>query len=380
MAAFVESAHLLARVVKPHAPALLEGVGQLPLHSAVQLLLTTVHATRPEVYQHALVSMALAGALSAAAGQARFDLRMALLTGLLHDMGEMYLDPRYLDNSQPLDAAGYRHVVTHPLIGRMLLLKLTDYPPALAEAVAEHHEGLDGTGYAARKLGPALSPLGRMQAVVEATVGMVASACAPLARTALALRMVPVEFDDGFTSALVNAARQAGADLQEAVPHDDPAESLARLANLHERLDRAAQVATDIAAAKTATAPVRALGERALHHQRRLQLAGHVIGLWTVEDAGHSLPERFELSVALGEMRYRMGGIRRDCMWSETALTEAENRVLGGPAAGHRLDPAAWPAAQARWGAGGHLPECPRPRPPRSHNGPPTRRSGFHRC
>jgi hypothetical protein len=94
MAAFVESAHLLARVVKPHAPALLEGVGQLPLHSAVQLLLTTVHATRPEVYQHALVSMALAGALSAAAGQARFDLRMALLTGLLHDMGEMYLDPR----------------------------------------------------------------------------------------------------------------------------------------------------------------------------------------------------------------------------------------------------------------------------------------------
>jgi HD-GYP domain-containing protein (c-di-GMP phosphodiesterase class II) len=161
--------------------------GQLPLHSAVQLLLTTVHATRPEVYQHALVSMALAGALSAAAGQARFDLRMALLTGLLHDMGEMYLDPRYLDNSQPLDAAGYRHVVTHPLIGRMLLLKLTEYPPELADAVAEHHERLDGTGYPARKLGAALSPLGRMQAVVEAAVGMVASARVPLARTALAL-------------------------------------------------------------------------------------------------------------------------------------------------------------------------------------------------
>jgi hypothetical protein len=98
------------------------------------------------------------------------------------------------------------------------------------------------------------------------------------------------------------------------VLHDDPAESLARLANLHERLDRAAQVATDIAAAKTATAPVRALGERALHHLRRLQVAGHAIGLWTVDDAGHSLPERFELSVALGEMRYRLGGIRRDCM------------------------------------------------------------------
>jgi hypothetical protein len=240
----------------------------------------------------------------------------------------MYLDPRYLDNSQPLDAAGYRHVVTHPLIGRMLLAKLTDYPAPLGEAVAEHHERLDGTGYPARKLGPALSPLGRMQAVVEATVGMVASAPAPLARTALALRMVPGEFDDACTSVLVNAARQAREALAEAVPQDDPAESQARLASLRDRLDHATQVATGIAAAKTATAPVRTLGDRALHRLRRLQVAGHAIGLWTVDGAGASLPERFELSVALGEMHYRMGGIRRDCMWSEAGLRDAENRVI----------------------------------------------------
>jgi hypothetical protein len=37
---------------------------------------------------------------------------------------------------------------------------------------------------------------------------------------------------------------------------------------------------------------VRALGDRALH---RLQVAGHAIGLWTVDGAGASLPERFEL-------------------------------------------------------------------------------------
>ena len=328
MAAFVESSHPLAPVVKPQAKAVLEGVGQLPLHSAVQLLLTTVHATRPEVYQHALASMALAGALSAAAGQARFDLRMALLTGLLHDLGEMYLDPRYLDSSQPLDAAGYRHVVTHPLIGRMLLAKLTDYPPALGEAVAEHHERLDGTGYPARKLGPALSPLGRMQAVVEATVGLVASAPAPLARTALALRMVPGEFDDGCTSALVNAARQAGEDLEQAVPLDALGEAPARLAELHDRIGKGSEAATGIAAAKTTSASVRNVAERALHRLRRLQVAGHAMGLWTADAAGQTAPERFELAVALGEMRYRLGGVRRDCMWSETGLTEAENRVL----------------------------------------------------
>lgn len=328
MAAFVESSHPLAPVVKLQAKAVLEAVGQLPLHSAVQLLLTTVHATRPEVYQHALASMALAGALSAAAGQARFDLRMALLSGLLHDLGEMYLDPRYLDSSQPLDATGYRHVVTHPLIGRMLLAKLTDYPPALGEAVAEHHERLDGTGYPARKLGASLSPLGRMQAVVEATVGMVANAPAPLARTALALRMVPGEFDEGCSSALVNAARQAGEDLEQAVPLDAPAEAQSRLDELRQRIETGSQAAIGIAAAKTASAAVRTVAERAQHRLRRLQVAGHAIGLWTADAAGPSTSERFELAVALGEMRYRLGGVRRDCMWSETGLTEAENQLL----------------------------------------------------
>jgi hypothetical protein len=327
-AAFVESSHPLAPVVRLQAKAVLEGVGQLPLHSAVQLLLTTVHATRPEVYQHALSSMALAGALSATAGQARFDLRMALLTGLLHDLGEMYLDPRYLDNSQPLDAAGYRHVVTHPLIGRMLLAKLTDYPPALGEAVAEHHERLDGTGYPARKLGAALSPLGRMQAVVEATVGMVATAPAPLARTALALRLVPGEFDEGCSSALVNAARQAGEDLEQALPLDAPAEAQARLDQLRQRIEAGSQAASGIAAAKTASGAVHTVAERALHRLRRLQVAGHAMGLWTADAAGPSPSERFELAVALGEMRYRLGGVRRDCMWSETSLTEAENQLL----------------------------------------------------
>jgi hypothetical protein len=32
--------------------------------------------------------------------------------------------------------------------------------------------------------------------------------------------------------------------------------------------------------------------------------------------------------VGLGDRRSRLGGVRRDCMWSETSLTEAENQLL----------------------------------------------------
>ena len=87
-----------------------------------------------------------------------------------------------------------------------------------------------------------------------------------------------------------------------------------------------------------------ALDERALHRLRRPQVAGHAIGLWTVDAAAHSLPERLELSVAPAEMRYPMGHPARLHVVG-AGLTDAENRVLeplwepmgwGGRAGGNR--------------------------------------------
>lgn len=328
MRAFVESDHPLAPFVKLQAKSVLEGVAHLPLHPTVQLLLTTVHATRPHVYQHALTAMALAGSLSAVAGQSRFDLRLALLGGLLHDQGEMYINPSYLDTNHPLDAPGFRHLVTHPLIGRMLLVELTDYPAALGQSVAEHHERLDGTGYPARTLASAFSPLGQLQAVVEAAVGMASNSVAPLARTALALRLVPGEFDDDWTSMLVNAARTAREKLEEALPTFDSGQVLANVTELRKCIGKGAELASAIAASQTTTKAVRTVGERALHRFLRLQVAGNAMGLWTANPSEHSPAELHELFVAVSEMRYRLNGMQRECLWTESTLSASEHRVL----------------------------------------------------
>lgn len=55
---------------------------------------------------------------------------------------------------------------------------------------------------------------------------------------------------------------------------------------------------------------------------------GHASGLWAADAAGSSPSERTKLSVVLGEVRYRLGGVRRDCLWSEPGLSGAENKVL----------------------------------------------------
>ncbi len=100
------------------------------------------------------------------------DMRLAMLGGLLHDIGEAYIQPQYLDGEEPLDLLGHKHMMVHPRIAQLLLSATTDYPATLCRAVGEHHERHNGSGYPARLYGDAISPLGMLLAAVETTMGL----------------------------------------------------------------------------------------------------------------------------------------------------------------------------------------------------------------
>jgi hypothetical protein len=97
--------------------------------------------------------------------------------------------------------------VVHPHVGKMLLSQLTNYPPALARAMAEHHERLDGSGYPHALKRDDVSPLGRLLAVTEATLAVMRGEQPCLARASVALRVVPGEFDLTWVGRISAAAR-----------------------------------------------------------------------------------------------------------------------------------------------------------------------------
>ena len=108
--------------------------------------------------------MALCGALMIAHGGSTAEVRVAMLCGLLHDLGEMYIDPRYgeADADRALDFQSYQHLVVHPHVGHLLITQLTNYPATVARAIAEHHERMDGSGYPHGLKHDEMSPLGRL--------------------------------------------------------------------------------------------------------------------------------------------------------------------------------------------------------------------------
>lgn len=208
--ALLESASPLAAVVWPHAARLEREVARLPLHPVAQLLLTAGQAARPQSFDHAVAAMALNGALMCSAGGDTPEIRLAMLCGLLHDLGEMYIDPRFgeAEAERELDFVSYQHLVVHPHVGRLLVSQLTSYPATVARALAEHHELLDGSGYPFALTGDAMSPLGRLLAVTEASLNAMRSDGDHLLHASVALRAVPGEFDMNWVGKLSQVANQ----------------------------------------------------------------------------------------------------------------------------------------------------------------------------
>ena len=313
--ALIDGDDPLANLFRPCAQALHSGLKTLPLHPVVQLLLTAAQQITPASYQHALRASALAGALAWHAKAPTAFLQRAMLVGLLHDLGEMYVNPDYLQAGRQLDLAEYRQLAAHPHVGAMLLTQMTDYPAEIARAVCEHHERLDGTGYPFQLLGASLSPLGQLMAVAELALGIVDARPAAPARASFALKFVPGEFSGLWAGPVTHWADTEPRIEPDAAQADA---AITESGALDAGLQRMQSMAESVAGTLEGASQRVAL--RAAHRLRRLRIAWNAMGLWSLPEADIEPQERFDIALAMRELRYRIGSIGRDCLWSETDL------------------------------------------------------------
>jgi HD-GYP domain-containing protein (c-di-GMP phosphodiesterase class II) len=296
----------LSSLLRPRASKLVQEAAHLPLHSVAQLLLTAGQASRPETFNHALQAMALAGALMLSHGCSAMELRMAMLGGLLHDLGEMYIDPRFgeADADRSLDFQSYQQLVVHPHVGQLLISQLTDYPKALARAVAEHHERLDGSGYPHALRREAVSPLGCMLAVTEGALAALRSPSADMARASVSLRVVPGEFDLTWVGRIADAARME----LPAREKPDAGAVQDRLGRLDAAL-QATQRSAEALGLEAESSELKAALALALHLLGRLRTGWFASGLWSQEALAEQ--DLIEAAAVEDELSHRLRAIER---------------------------------------------------------------------
>lgn len=298
-----------------------QALTRLPLSAPVRTLVTVYANREPDRLGHAVGVAMLAQALARLMLVGDVPRHQQLgLAGLLHDVGELYIDPAYLRSDTRLAAQQWRHIVTHPLVGHRVLLALDGAGPVVAQAVLQHHERLDGYGYPHGLWGVAFTMEGQILAAAEWLMAVVESKATPLRRAQMADRLVPGEFSPQLLDAVAQAARTAPAeslDLSDLPPLAQAAPRVVRLAGTLQRHSAARErISTLVAQAGPDLKRVLLAGQRRVN---RIEAAFRSAGLDTPEPqallaemAALNDPAVYaEIMTLVGELEWRMNEVER---------------------------------------------------------------------
>jgi HD-GYP domain-containing protein (c-di-GMP phosphodiesterase class II) len=158
----------LLRSALPGTERLLNAFYAMPLAPALAFKLTVAREQRPEIYEHSLQMAVIALFLAIKSRLPDRDLATVAAAGMLHDIGELHIDPELLRPGRRLDAAELRHVYAHPMTAYLILQEHPQYHPEISGAVFEHHERLDGSGYPRGLKGEEIGPIGQILMLAEA--------------------------------------------------------------------------------------------------------------------------------------------------------------------------------------------------------------------
>lgn len=301
---------------------------------AMSLMLTITERGGANALAHSVMVSLVSVCLAKKMGLGESEQSTVALAGLLHDIGELYIEPEFLDSKRRLLPHEWRHVVVHPRIGQMLIKELENFPPAVAQAVSEHHERFDGGGYPRQLSGKNISIAGQVVSVAEMISGVFMRQDRPLERAELALKIIPGEHAHGLVSAVSSVLQLSGE--QQC---DDVAISVgnifADVQALHGKIEGALELGRDLIDSPFLNSRAgKDLVLLALQQAQAIKRAFTSTGLdvcmqESLEDfAALNRENHFEVAVASKEIQWRLRDIARNMALHCVALDSQESKLL----------------------------------------------------
>ncbi len=144
---------------------------RLSLESTVGALANTVEMRDPYTagHQHRVAQLAVALARELAVPEP--EIQGIFLAGIIHDIGKIDIPSEILNKPGKLTDLQFKLIQTHARSGYEIV-KDVDFPWPIAQALLQHHERLDGSGYPQGLKGEAILPEAKILAVADVVEAM----------------------------------------------------------------------------------------------------------------------------------------------------------------------------------------------------------------
>lgn len=319
------------------ASQLRAGLRELRLTSQLDSLLSVYGKQASHKLEHAVGVALLSGAMMEGLPRVESGAVQALMTaGLLHDVGELYIDPAFLQAGLRLSPQQWKHIATHPIVSARVLKQLPGAGPKVADLVLQHHERLDGFGYPLGLRADGLHLGGQVLAMAEMLMGLMESGANHAERAMVAVKLIPGEFNRHLVDHIVSAARvcaPAHADAQaEAHGLQSIRESSSQMGTVIAAVERFSRIPASIRSElKSCSTELQALLDHAAERCGRIGLVFSSTGL-----DSHSIDEflaeletmdagiQLEVGIVLREVRWRVGELGREVSLRAERFSPAE--------------------------------------------------------
>ncbi|KAF0811341.1 Cyclic di-GMP phosphodiesterase response regulator RpfG [Andreprevotia sp. IGB-42] len=306
--------------------SLSRSITALPLNPPTLAMLSVAESHGAEGLDHYLLVALLSLGLGYKLQLGENDMQVLASAGLLHDVGELYIDQRYLDTSRVLTPEEWRHLSVHPVVGFRLATEICGFSSKVGEAILHHHERGEGGGYPSGITQAKLALPARIVGTAEMVASLANFSEYPLERAEVAARIVPGEYDRELISVLSRAlgdARNGKFGVQHILPTEQIQallKAIARALGLFEQYE---------AASPQHGSPSQKLLERAFTRFKLIIRAYSSTGL-DIQDSSNPLDTDAsdwmfaEIDMILHEIRWRLRELARDIALRSSQISADE--------------------------------------------------------
>lgn len=171
---FREGRELSLEPVKDASQQLLTQVME---NNAVMLQLAALKAINEYTFSHSVNVAIYAVTFGRILGNNRETLQELALAGLLHDIGKLSVPLEIIDKPGELTGEEYNQVKRHTYEGYKQLVKRTGVSNDVLQAVLQHHEKLNGSGYPLQLKSSKIHPWARMLAIIDIYDALTSKRC-----------------------------------------------------------------------------------------------------------------------------------------------------------------------------------------------------------
>ena len=135
--------------------------------------LDTVRQHHNATYRHSLAVTGVAAAFARALQFSTLDVERMMLSALLHDVGKAKVPVEILEKRTRLTEREEAILRQHPLDGRSMVAGQKGIDDDVLDAISQHHEFLDGSGYPHRLVGKDIRDMSRLLTISDCFTNLV---------------------------------------------------------------------------------------------------------------------------------------------------------------------------------------------------------------